>query len=398
MRGLRVIDVSTPSAPVEVGFLDTPGDASGVAVAGGYAVATTGAGLGAAVDVGQPGGAGGGRVRRHSRLGPAVSRSQAPTPTWRKRWEGIRGGLGVIDVSTPSGTDRGQTRRRSKLRPGMSRSQPATPTSRGGRPCLRVIDVSDPVGAGRGRDRRTLQAGAWGVAVAGGYASRSGRGERPGWSGRDHRRGAGGGRVQSTLQAGGRGDVAVAGGYAYVADGGTAGLGVVDVANPAAQLKMGVLGILRVTAPASRPRLLRLRGGASSGGLRVVDVANPAAPTGGRVRRHSEAWPSLSRSQAATRMLQPGMTGKTKRDRRRARRRRRSRLASSKLLETQLISPSRVGTPTLRTTTAGLRVIDVSDPVGAGGGRVPSTLQAWPSLSRSQAATPTWRTTALAFG
>jgi len=35
--GLRVIDVSSPSAPVEVGFLDTPGFASGVAVSGGYA-------------------------------------------------------------------------------------------------------------------------------------------------------------------------------------------------------------------------------------------------------------------------------------------------------------------------------------------------------------------------
>jgi len=35
--GLRVIDVRTPSAPVEVGFLDTPGFAAGVAVAGGYA-------------------------------------------------------------------------------------------------------------------------------------------------------------------------------------------------------------------------------------------------------------------------------------------------------------------------------------------------------------------------
>jgi len=34
--GLRVIDVSTPSAPVEVGFYDTPGTAFGVAVAGAY--------------------------------------------------------------------------------------------------------------------------------------------------------------------------------------------------------------------------------------------------------------------------------------------------------------------------------------------------------------------------
>jgi hypothetical protein len=36
-HGLRVVDVSTPSAPVEAGFYDTPGSADGVAAAGGYA-------------------------------------------------------------------------------------------------------------------------------------------------------------------------------------------------------------------------------------------------------------------------------------------------------------------------------------------------------------------------
>ena len=52
--GLRVVDVSTPSAPAEVGFYDTPGDAYGVAVAGGYAyVAAYDAGL-RVVDVSTP--------------------------------------------------------------------------------------------------------------------------------------------------------------------------------------------------------------------------------------------------------------------------------------------------------------------------------------------------------
>ncbi len=35
--GLRVVDVSNPAAPFEVGFYDTPGSAQGVAVAGAYA-------------------------------------------------------------------------------------------------------------------------------------------------------------------------------------------------------------------------------------------------------------------------------------------------------------------------------------------------------------------------
>jgi len=34
--GLRIIDVSNPSVPSGAGFFDTPGDAVGVTVAGGY--------------------------------------------------------------------------------------------------------------------------------------------------------------------------------------------------------------------------------------------------------------------------------------------------------------------------------------------------------------------------
>jgi hypothetical protein len=40
--GLRVIDVSNPSSPREVGFYDTPGWASGVAVSGTYAYVADG--------------------------------------------------------------------------------------------------------------------------------------------------------------------------------------------------------------------------------------------------------------------------------------------------------------------------------------------------------------------
>ena len=44
--GLRVIDVSTPASPIEVGFVDTPEAANGVAVSGSYAyVAANYAGL-----------------------------------------------------------------------------------------------------------------------------------------------------------------------------------------------------------------------------------------------------------------------------------------------------------------------------------------------------------------
>ncbi|GBC79584.1 hypothetical protein HRbin09_00806 [bacterium HR09] len=41
-RGLRIIDVSNPAAPVQTGFYDTPGDALGVAVSGSYAYVADG--------------------------------------------------------------------------------------------------------------------------------------------------------------------------------------------------------------------------------------------------------------------------------------------------------------------------------------------------------------------
>ena len=51
-KGLRVVDVSTPSAPVEVGFVDTPGRAlSGVAVAAGFAYLGDGSGGLRVIDV-----------------------------------------------------------------------------------------------------------------------------------------------------------------------------------------------------------------------------------------------------------------------------------------------------------------------------------------------------------
>ncbi|MBN1920197.1 MAG: hypothetical protein JW892_03050, partial [Anaerolineae bacterium] len=53
--GLRVVDVSNPAAPVEVGYYDTPGSALGVAVSGGYAYVVDGYGGGLrVVDVRNP--------------------------------------------------------------------------------------------------------------------------------------------------------------------------------------------------------------------------------------------------------------------------------------------------------------------------------------------------------
>jgi hypothetical protein len=42
--GFRLIDISNPAAPIEVGFYDTPGYTSGVAAIGNYAYVADGEG------------------------------------------------------------------------------------------------------------------------------------------------------------------------------------------------------------------------------------------------------------------------------------------------------------------------------------------------------------------
>jgi len=94
--GLRVIDVSNPEDPSEVGFYDTPGNAQGVAVTGDYAyVADACEGL-RVVDVSDP--------EDPSEVGfydtPAVALDVTVAGGYAyvaDRWEGLR----VVDVSDP---------------------------------------------------------------------------------------------------------------------------------------------------------------------------------------------------------------------------------------------------------------------------------------------------------
>jgi hypothetical protein len=105
---LRVVDVFTPAAPVEVGFLETPGPAYGVTIADGYAFLACGGywpeyeGCLRVVDVSTPA------------LPFEVGFLATPTYAWDvavsrgyayvavgDRYSGA-GGLQVIDVSTPS--------------------------------------------------------------------------------------------------------------------------------------------------------------------------------------------------------------------------------------------------------------------------------------------------------
>lgn len=92
--GLRVIDVSTPTAPVEIGFVETPWGAEDIAVSGSYAF-VAGSGLrvfdisipSAPVEVGF--------VGTPAPFDVAVARGTAYLAAGD-------GGLRVVDVSTPS--------------------------------------------------------------------------------------------------------------------------------------------------------------------------------------------------------------------------------------------------------------------------------------------------------
>ncbi|HBY94258.1 MAG TPA: hypothetical protein DEP84_09895, partial [Chloroflexi bacterium] len=95
--GLRVVDVSNPTSPREVGAVDTPGYAQGVAVAGNYAyVADGNSGL-RVVDVSNPASPRevGAVDTPGTAWGVAVAGSYAYVADW---WYGVR----VVDISNPA--------------------------------------------------------------------------------------------------------------------------------------------------------------------------------------------------------------------------------------------------------------------------------------------------------
>lgn len=104
--GLRVVDVSTPADPREVGTCDTPGSAGSVAVAGHYAYIADGmAGL-RVIDVSVP--ASPTKVSSYDVPGEAVDVAIAGDYAYiaeAQVWDGsqyIGGGLQVVNISTPA--------------------------------------------------------------------------------------------------------------------------------------------------------------------------------------------------------------------------------------------------------------------------------------------------------
>jgi hypothetical protein len=97
VEGLRVIDISTPSTPVEVGFVDTPGNAVGVAVSPGYAYVADGYSGLRVIDISSPSTP----VEAGSIDTPGYAYDVAISGSYVYVADGFAG-LRVINVSTPS--------------------------------------------------------------------------------------------------------------------------------------------------------------------------------------------------------------------------------------------------------------------------------------------------------
>jgi hypothetical protein len=265
--GLRVVDVTNPAAPVEVGVYGTPGEGADVAVVGGYAyVAVSGGGL-RVVDVSDP--AAPTEVGFYDTPGSAGDVVVAGSYAYVA--DGQFGGLRVVDVSDPAApTEVGfYDTPGSAVGVGVAGSYAYVGDWTEG---LRVVDVSDPANPTEVGFYDTLTY-AWGVAMAGDYAYVA-----DGYDGlrvvdvSDPAAPAEVGFYDTPAYAH---DVAVAGGYAYVADREGQVLWVVDVSDPAAPAEVGFYdtagfaeGVTVVEGYAYV---------AETGGLRVVDISDPAA-------------------------------------------------------------------------------------------------------------------------
>ncbi len=267
-KGLRVVDVSNPAQPREVGSYDTPGWAEGVAVSGAYAYVADGGASLRVVDVSNPA-----QPREvgfyktpGNAVGVAVSGAYAYVADYRE-------GLRVVDVSNPA-----QPREVGFYdTPGyaygvaVSGAYAYVADYREG---LRVVDVSNPAQP-REVGFYDTPGYAYGVAVSGAYAyvadgpsglrvidvsnpaapRQVGVYDTPGWAE----------------------GVAVSGSYAYVADGG-AGLRVVDVSNPAQPRGVGFYDTPGYAQGVAVSGAYVYVADGYYGGLRVVDVSNPAQP------------------------------------------------------------------------------------------------------------------------
>jgi hypothetical protein len=234
--GVRVYDVTDPSAPLEIGFVDTPGEATDIATSGGYAyVADSG------------------------------------------------GGLRVIDVSTPAAPlELGSVGTPGPARGvAIARGYAYVAASGSG---LRIINVSAPAAPLEVGFLDTAGA-AWEVEVQGGHAYVANYGG--GLQVIDVSNPSEPVEVGFINPPGSEQDVAVSGRYAYLASG-VMGLRIVDVSTPSAPVEVGAFdlpGTAQVSSVAVAGGVAYVSeldpqsmGGDSPTFVRAIDVRTPSAP------------------------------------------------------------------------------------------------------------------------
>jgi hypothetical protein len=272
--GLRIVNIANPTAPTQVGFYATPGQARDVAVVGHYAyLADESSGL-HIIDVANP--ALPTQVGFYGTPGSAYGVVVAGRYAYVADRYG--GGLRIVDVANPAAP--------AEVgfydTPGWAEDVAAVGHYAyiAGYDGLRVIDVSDPTAPVEVGASDTQGGWVTGVTVAGDYAYVAWNWCNPhicygGLLVMDISNPAAPTQVGLYYTPGSAWAVAVAGDYAYLAA--SNGLRIFDVANPAALTQVGVY------APPGSAWAVAVAGDyaylAASNGLRILDVANPAVPT-----------------------------------------------------------------------------------------------------------------------
>jgi hypothetical protein len=284
--GLRVIDVSTPSAPADVSFLESPGAADGIAVEGGYAYV----GFRGSPDV--PGTLQTG-VRVYDVTDPSAPLEIGFVDTPGEATDiAISGGhayvadsgegLRVVDVSTPSApVELGSVDTTGPARGvAVARGHAYVAASGSG---LQIIDVSAPAAP--------LEVGffdtpgyAVGVGVSGGYAFVA---DTSSLRVIDVSTASAPVEVGFINPSGSEQDVAVSGRYAYLANG-VMGLRIVDVSTPSAPVEVGAFdppGTAQFSSVAVARGYVYISeldpqsvDGDYPTFLRVIDVSTPSLP------------------------------------------------------------------------------------------------------------------------
>lgn len=306
--GLRVVNVSDPTNPVEVGFYDTPGYALAVHVVGGYAYVADGdAGL-RVIDVSDP-------------AAPSEAGFYDPEEGWGVHDVfSTRGyvylltsdGLWVMDVLDPTSPqeigfyDIRQGRGdawgygTSLYRDLFVEEDYAYVTWRFDYPyrcsfeeSVRVVDVSEPA---QPREVSRLPGGGK-VYVAGGYAYRA---EESFLRVMDVSNPAMPQQVGFYYTLGYPSDVFVVGGYAYLAAGGGDGLRVISVSDPAVLQVVGFSAVNRATDIFVAGGYVYVTGSVgcragTRGTLEIIDISDPSHPRGvGGYQQHPPTFSSIS--------------------------------------------------------------------------------------------------------